>query len=1009
MPKIPPLYQQYRKTMGNHTNWHDEKQGNQTHQDQRVERLARQPGLHTGSVHRQQVSHAMVQLISILSAVQISSANPATTRNRADRSITRNSMSYGATNSRAPLTLLTVPNSHQDRDVPSVSTQKPRPAVSPAQPTPYVKGQAHQYPQSFSHSVNSDRLSNPSRGQPFSTLKQKRSLSPVENIPYEILTVINDSRFDDRLRNTLDTIFRLAEHAPEVIYAPEQDKNLYLLLKCIQQMQIFIIKNASLRDGRVMLNALINLADTLDSQHEKLLISKFKQHYLSERAFNKALLVSNSSIIDITQGRALPGDLIILSEQDMARIISGKQNTLVNELLEKNNIIVYSFQPLPYEQINRLVQYLSGEKSIEPIDTLAKLLIDPVGTQPAFVSDRRKMAVIAEYLNRVILGMPLYVWCIRQVENIKLDRYSRCTNACLKVQLDDLLASSEDKGVLSLKARAFYQNNVLDKLLPTLTLPMSMQDLEELRSLNINEPRWGFIHAGARLLRDSGAELEGLTLADIEDNGIALHSMLSQKIISPEYYRYFKLPALLSYVEDIYVSDLAAMNSQDMQEVYVRYFEYVKYWEKKNNPVAQLPDLVKGWKTRPALARELLTQYSVSDEYVTRYLNKHSEAKFESKRWERVDLFDGKEFNRFEYQVANGSVTLPNIDTVFDEQNRQLADKVSEVDKLLLPLVFNSLTDAEQKFIEQAKVDRVRIQFNAMHTINKIPLSRHSRLGIEQSGALVYHVPDHIDLLACSLNGIERIYALDISAETHNYRLKRVDRDRQALLCLLDDSAIPSADHEYKLRVTSHYTLKEQGETSQQYIQNLADHRRKALLKRLESKGYDKTTQEKVIDFLLALVPFYTCITEGMKGSLETAVPACTIDIAGMIPLSMWIGKAGLRFGASLLGSTSVALRYGVRQATIRGAMQETNKEIFKHSLFIGKEISPQLARGFGVELLGSIDPTYGLLLLEADDVTDVNDKELEIGAMRNILAVTPNKSRGLERLSAALNEKKAG
>lgn len=99
----------------------------------------------------------------------------------------------------------------------------------------------------------------------------------------------------------------------------------------------------------------------------------------------------------------------------------------------------------------------------------------------------------------------------------------------------------------------------------------------------------------------------------------------------------------------------------------------------------------------------------------------------------------------------------------------------------MLPLAFDSLCEAEQQFILQSKIDRVRVQFNARDSIFKVPLPPAARMGMANSNALIYHIPDHIDLLQCTWNGEKRIYALEISKQTKQYTISRVDRDRQTL------------------------------------------------------------------------------------------------------------------------------------------------------------------------------------------------------------------------------------
>lgn len=956
MPKLPPLYQQCRQAMGKHTSWQDKKQGSQQDQDRRVKRLAKQPGLHTGSVHRQNASIAMVQLISIVSAVQVSSANPAIIPQRSDEISNKLKTKYGGVDNLSSGTEQTVPIRYQDNDMLSPAAQKTLPPVS-LLPSP----------------SSIDKLVDPRRYKNVEAPRLKRSTSSLDNIPNGILAVIQSTRFNDQLRNTLDTVFRLAGRALEVRYAPKQEKNLYLLLKCIQQMHIFILKNDHLYNGRAMLNELINLADNLDGPKEKVLVDRFKQQYLSEGAIKKAMLVSNSSIYDIVQDKDMSGDMIILSPLEENRINLGEQARHLNRLLEKMVFLPIKLSPL--SRINSMVDYLSEGFSKDRINAVARVLMIPLGEYGSekgeFISDERKMAVIGAYMSQQIFGMSMEAWCAKQVQIIQLYGQSRISNEYLHDLLNDALSRRfTHKGALSPAARAFYEDNVIKKLLPNLTLQLNATESEELRAMNVTHPRWGFVLAGARLLTDNNIQLDGMTLTDIEDCGVTLHAALSQGAVPLEYSGYFKLPALLHYCSTDLLN-LSMINEQDMQKVYSSYSNYIHNWEKKNNPLVRLPDLFNSWQNRTMLAKDRLTRHNISDDWLTRYLNEHDELKI-------------------------GQVTLPNIDTVFAEQNRQLADTVCELDKLLLPTVFNSLSEEEQRFIEQSKVDRVRIQFNAMDSIRSVPLPPSARMGIQHSGAFIYRIPERIDLLQCTWKGKERIYALVPTKSMGNYTLRRVDRDRQDLLWLLDDMTIPMRYPDYKVRVISHATLKSYAETPQALIDNLADYHRKKLFTALSDQGYDKTTREKVIDFLLRLVPFYTCITESLKGNEREAIPACILDVFGLIPFAGQTALTAGRFGRALAGSTAMALRYGARQTSIKAM----NKQLINHIQFVAEEISPQVVRGLGIQFIRGLDPGFELLAM-------VGAKGIR--AMGNVIANMPNKSAGLNRLLNGLENKAAG
>lgn len=376
----------------------------------------------------------------------------------------------------------------------------------------------------------------------------------------------------------------------------------------------------------------------------------------------------------------------------------------------------------------------------------------------ALTSDEQKMRVIVSFLNQQIFDMSIYKWCINL--SIFKSMPDSFTNEKLGDYVYDRINYKIGQLSLSAEELAFYKNHVLSKSLPTIALQLSAAENLELNDLIVTQQPWGFAHAGAMLLTESNAKIEVLRLADIQDVGAMLYTMLIEGAVPQEYIGYFRLPALL-YHAGIYGSlpGFLLMSTQYIRQVYHDYFNYLKDWGKSNNPLLRLQDLIVGWKTRRILAKELLRPYGIEDNdgYVSRYLNSHSETQFEIRKWtevrDRSNLFDVTGIGIIRHPAPSIKVSLPNIDNIFEEQNRQLADTAYEVDKLLLPIVFNSLSEDEQHFIEQSKVDRIRMQFNAMDSIRSAPLAPSARQGIRQSGALIYHIHDHIDLLQCTLNG----------------------------------------------------------------------------------------------------------------------------------------------------------------------------------------------------------------------------------------------------------------
>lgn len=946
MPKIPLSYYNHRKAIGNHTKWQDSQQLTQQQLDDHIERLAKTPGLHSGNVHRQTTALAMVQLLAMLSSVQISNAKFTET---------------------APKERMNTPPEQKynkfagNFSIDSTTSQD-------------LVGSGYMAAQAFIDSKNIS-MHNFMNHTKIGSHLSKRSLDRQENISYKISALISDARFDSRLRNALDSIFKLAVSSPEILSTPKEDQNLFILFKCIQQMHFFIKKNSLLENGQELMTALFKIVDGLDNPRDKTFAKIFKKKFFSEDTLFNTKEMSDSSMYNITEIKNFAKDVKLFSSDDLADVIFAEQTRHISRLLEKNQFKAYKAQS--FNRINNLIEYLSLDSNQEGLSKVARLLLSPMGLYGSSlgepISEDRKMAVIAAYINHAIFGMSLEKWIVKQAKMIILSEGIFFTNTNLLFRLNDKINYLAYQKKFSQKAQTFYINTVLKKLLPTLSLQLPVSEQRELAELVITKPKWGFIHAGALFLNSRKVGLNGMNLADIEDSGMMLYNMINQGVAPPEYAEYFRLPALFHHEVYKYKhKNVSITDEQNMPEIYVSYFNYLNKFMRDNDPIEQLSILTRDWKTRPALAQKQLNIHNLDLINLNLYLNYHA-AKF-------------------------AGVSLPNVDQVFEEQNLKLANMAYEVDKLLLAQVFNSLDEADQKFIEQSKVDRVRIQFNAQDSIKKVPLPPAAMMGLIQSSGLNFHIPDHIDLLACTLKGEERIYALEI-LNGDKYTLNRVDRDRQALLWLLDDSSVPRADPEYQIRVNSHLTLKEATEAPQKFIEKLAEIHKKKLLKVLYDQGYNKTTLEKIDDFLLGLIPLYTCINESKNGNAQEAITACIMDAFSLIPVAGKAVQVGTRFSTALGGVTSMAVRYGAQQATIKGILQETSEQLIYHAPFVAQEVSPKVMQGLSVNLLRDVDPGFGLL---------ASGGTKGIRVMKNIISKISNNSRGVAKLSEALMQEKA-
>ncbi|MGP3593790.1 hypothetical protein [Vagococcus sp. WN89Y] len=631
-----------------------------------------------------------------------------------------------------------------------------------------------------------------------------------------------------------------------------------------------------------------------------------------------------------------------ISKRSEPETLTEKQNKILDTWLLENNLKPDSNHK--FERLNCIARYMA-ENIIDNTTEIARLLLLASNSYGAeeheILTDSRKWAVIAEYFHHVILGASLEEWLLKQIQQIKNQENYLYHHENLQRAFTNKLNAFSGGETLSSTSRKFYQNHILINLLPTFMLQPSLEAQAELAKMDISKTQWGLIHAGARLLNYAGSEFRTLNINDLAEIGITLDILIRQGIIPQEYVDFFFLPALIHYAstEESLVARHELIH-QNMPQIITRYFEHIAKWANKHNPIAQLSDLVKNWKSRRELAQEILSEKNIPLTLLNSYMNQHSATI---------------------YHYPNGaSINIPNIDEVFDLQNQKIEKVAREADSIVLPQAFNALSQASQAFIANASINRVTAKFTAEKAIHGVPLSKSVKMGIDHSGALEYPIPDQYDLLQCINDGEERIYILQTQA-SGEYSIFHANTLREDMFWLLDDIP-PGGITDYDLKMTFDRQLKSKEEAPAKLIDKLATLHSSRLRRALEQQGYQKTPDEHLRDFILSLIPFYTCISEAINGDSEAATTACMMDIVSLLPLAGITVKTGFRFGTALAKSTTLALTWSARQATLKTMLKQAGQIYIKQFPDISVTISPSVMQRMGVIFLRGIDPGVELL-----------------------------------------------
>lgn len=655
-------------------------------------------------------------------------------------------------------------------------------------------------------------------------------------------------------------------------------------------------------------------------------------------------------------------------------LLIDKQNSMLDALLMARQLMPHSAHR--FDRLNSLTDYIA--ESDGHVTEIARLLLaasNSYGAEKEETLTQAKIwAVIADYYNQVIFGMDIEIWLSQQIQKISKHENHLYHHENIRRAFTNILNGYDDGVTLSPAARKFYQENILQNILPTFMLQLDTKEQTELAHMDVCKTEWGFIHAGAKVLNYFANDISALKLAELAEVGVTLDILLRQGAIAQEYAELFFLPALFYHAKSSRqpVSD-HKLSEREIVQLLQQRFVHTDLWLKQHNPAALLPDLMNQWKTRHDLAREILDENNIPHSFLNTYLNKHMASSY--------------------YFPDGQSVNIPNIDELFERQNEKIEKTAFEAEKLILPAAFNAASEDSQAFIANARVNRVRARFSAEKALQGIPLHPSAKQGMKHAGGLESYIPDQYDLLQCINNNEERIYILQVQPNGQ-YRLTHANSLRKDLFWLLDDIP-PGTFDDYELKFTVDRKLKDKTEPPAKIVHKLATLHSHKLKNALAERGYQKTLDDKVRDFLLSLIPFYSCINESIQGNREAAISACLLDVISMVPFAGAAVNSGLRFGSALTKSTALALSWSARQATLKNMLKQAGTTFVNQFPHIAAEISPRVMQNLGVMFLRSIDP--GVELLTKGTVKGAQ-------ALEKVLAKLPQKGRGLTRLENALS-----
>ncbi|XP_051172673.1 uncharacterized protein LOC127288989 [Leptopilina boulardi] len=308
----------------------------------------------------------------------------------------------------------------------------------------------------------------------------------------------------------------------------------------------------------------------------------------------------------------------------------------------------------------------------------------------------------------------------------------------------------------------------------------------------------------------------------------------------------------------------------------------------------------------------------------------------------------------------NESILLPNVDQVYQRQVDVLQEKYHSLMEILL----------QQVFSHAGLVDLINSTKTAVYESQTVPIP---------TSCFPYPCPPYqprlnpnIYLFALRTADGNFYYALDKSGS--NLNLLYYNSDPEEFLNKI--GLPPKAELEISAIPT---ILKHSFETYETFIDRLARLKAKEFANQLYSTGYEKTFKEKIVDVLVAFVPFYNCIKYAKAGDNVGASFSCISDVISWIPFGGQLLQLSSKLGTMtfnhLLLATGVSVKTFTTRQAIRISMEVGlyeassglaemvknvifTKEMFKN-LFVGlvRTVDP------GFELVGRLHWKGGLLL----------------------------------------------
>ncbi|WP_170975354.1 glycosyltransferase [Martelella alba] len=487
----------------------------------------------------------------------------------------------------------------------------------------------------------------------------------------------------------------------------------------------------------------------------------------------------------------------------------------------------------------------------------------------------------------------------------------------------------------------------------------------------------GDAQAGWLFARYNGLDEQTLSRTEAAELGNLIYLQIEAGEAPPQWMLFFQIPAVMWFSRQSDGWHIPAPAARrDIVALLRRYFLAKGRYLEESNPFNALSAAIKGYRTRPQLAEAIINatcpslsvgQYLLDITAFCRDMAPHIMPEYPSSFGlggaEGDNNGDGG-FFLFNLRWQKQEYPLPNIDALFSAQNDAIGKKYAIVDRLLLVSALNGIFSLDDNYWNTRQVDSILVEpvrnqprFGLKYCsklFHKGSISRyffderqHTLISAPNVELFTIHWQDTVSLYALTMDDIG--YAVKAIAELDSARLRH------------------SAQQPYSHCLRTGKVLKERRQTAPDFVDTLAAAHTQVFVEGLRAQGYHKHVLHAARDFLLSLLPFYSCVDGVKTDPLGETLFDCGMDIVSLLPvlgpLSKMTGQTGTVFIRGLQKTGREALMMMAARKSLGNIAATSVKNIAAHSLMpASRSLTLEQTMALAGEIVRFIDPGFELL-----------------------------------------------